>query len=512
MADTGRQNPRSDRAIRRILIIGGGTAGWMAAAALSRFSQAGSMAVTVIESDEIGTVGVGEATIPPLANFNALLGIDEADFMARSQGTFKLGIQFVDWGRIGDRYIHPFGAFGIDMEAIKFHQFWLAQNQAGDPAPFGDYNLCTVAAELNRFARPGDDPRTVLSSLKHAYHFDAGLYADYLRDFSEAKGVFREEGKVVEVALRPDDGFVESVTLATGMRIEADLFIDCSGFRGLLIEDALKSGYEDWTHWLPCDRALAVPSANVAPLTPYTRSTADTAGWRWRIPLQHRTGNGYVYSSRHISDEAARTALLGGLDGEPLAEPRALRFTTGRRKAQWVRNCVSLGLSSGFLEPLESTSIHLIQAGVSRLLALFPDRDFDPILIDEYNRQSRIQFEQIRDFIILHYKTTLRNDTSFWDQVRTMEVPETLTRKLELFRSGGRIFRYDDELFSDASWVSVMLGQHVAPSGHDPLADLVAGPALARKMSGLRQIIRKTAEAMPDHEAFLAAYCKATPV
>lgn len=512
MTDTGRQISRSDRVVRRILIVGGGTAGWMAAAALSRFGELQGSTVTVVESDEIGTVGVGEATIPPLENFNALLGIDEADFMARTQATFKLGIQFVDWGRIGDRYIHPFGAFGVDMEAVKFHQFWLAQNQAGEPIPLGDYNLCTVAAEFNRFTRPAQDPRTVLSSLKHAYHFDAGLYAAYLRSFAEARGVVREEGKIVGTALRSGDGFLESVTLADGRRLEADLFIDCSGFRGLLIEEALGAGYEDWTHWLPCDRALAVPSANATPLTPYTRSTADAAGWRWRIPLQHRTGNGYVYSSRHISDDEARMALLGGLDGEPLAEPRALRFTTGRRKFQWVKNCVSLGLASGFLEPLESTSIHLIQAGVSRLLALFPNRDFDPVLIEEYNRQSRIQFEQIRDFIILHYKATLRDDTPFWDQARTMDIPETLTRKMELFRAGGRIFRYDDELFSDASWVSVMLGQHITPTGHDPLVDLVDSAALARKMSGLRQIIRKTAEAMPGHEAFLAAYCKAMPV
>ncbi|CAN5166909.1 tryptophan 7-halogenase [soil metagenome] len=509
MTDTAGQNFNGDKALRHVLIVGGGTAGWMAAAALSRFSAAGRMAVTVIESDEIGTVGVGEATIPPIASFNALLGIDEADFMRRTQGTFKLGIQFIDWGQIGDRYIHPFGEFGVDMEAIKFHQFWLAQNQAGDPTPLGDYSLCTVAAQLNRYTTPSADPRTVLSSLKHAYHFDAGLYAAYLREYAEARGVVRQEGKVVDVPLRPADGFIEAVTLADGRTIDADLFIDCSGFRGLLIEEALGSGYEDWTHWLPCDRAMAVPSANNGPLTPYTRSTADMAGWRWRIPLQHRTGNGYVYSSRHTSDEDARAALLGGLHSDPLAEPRSLRFTTGRRKSQWIKNCVSLGLSSGFLEPLESTSIHLIQSGVSKLLALFPDRDFDPVGIAEFNRQSRLQFEQIRDFIILHYKATRRDDTPFWDAVRTMDVPDTLTRKLDLFRSGGRIFRYDDELFSDASWVSVMLGQHITPMGHDPLVDVVARAAMAQKMSGLRQIIRKTAEAMPTHDAFLASYCKA---
>ena len=510
MTDTGGQNSSPDRAIRRILVVGGGTAGWTAAAALSRFSRHGGTTVTVVESDEIGTVGVGEATIPPLASFNALLGIDEADFMARTQGTFKLGIQFVNWGRIGDRYFHPFGEFGVDMEAIKFHQFWLARHQAGDPTPLGDYSLCTVAAELGRYTTPSTDPGAVLSSLKHAYHFDAGLYAAYLRGYAEDRGVLRQEGRIADVALRTGDGFVEAVTLEDGRRIAADLFIDCSGFRGLIIEQALGAGYEDWSDWLPCDRALAVPSARLGAIPPYTRSTADTAGWRWRIPLQHRTGNGYVYSSRHLTDEAAREALLAGLDDEPLAEPRALRFTTGRRKSQWVKNCVSLGLSSGFLEPLESTSIHLIQSGISKLLAFFPDLDFDPVCIAEYNRLSRIQFEQIRDFIILHYKATCRDDTPFWDQVRTMDVPDTLSRKLDLFRSGGRIFRYDDELFSDASWTSVMLGQHVTPRGHDPMVDLVDATALTRKMAGLRQIIQRTAEAMPEHDAFLARYCKAS--
>lgn len=506
---TSEQMASNDKAIRHILIVGGGTAGWMAAAALSRFSATAHASVTLIESDEIGTVGVGEATIPPIASFNALLGIDEADFMRHTQGTFKLGIQFVNWGRLGDRYIHPFGDFGVDMEALKFHQFWLARHQAGDPAPLGDYSLCTVAAQLNRYTAPSTDPRTVLSSLKQAYHFDAGLYAAYLREFAQARGVVRTEGKVVDVGLRPADGFIDTVTLEDGSVHGADLFIDCSGFRGLLIEQTLGSGYEDWSHWLPCDRALAVPCAGVVPLTPYTRATADKAGWRWRIPLQHRTGNGYVYSSQHISDEDARAALLAGLDGAPLAEPRGLRFTTGRRKSQWIKNCVSLGLSSGFLEPLESTSIHLIQSGISKLLALFPDRDFDPVCTAEYNRLSKLQFEQIRDFIILHYKATQRDDTAFWTQVRTMEVPDTLNRKLDLFRSGGRIFRYDDELFSDASWVSVMLGQNIMPTSHDPLVDVVDGAAVAQKMSGLRQIIRKTAEAMPLHDDFIASYCKA---
>ncbi|WP_417231943.1 tryptophan halogenase family protein [Brevundimonas sp.] len=500
---------RSGNAIRHVMIVGGGTAGWMAAAALARLTGNGVTHVTVVESEAIGTVGVGEATIPPIASFNAMLGIDETDFMRSTHSSFKLGIEFVDWGRQGDRYMHPFGPFGVDMEGVKFHHYWRMAHAGGAPEPLGDYSLCIAAARRNRMALPSNDPQTVLSSLKHAYHFDAGLYAAYLRHHAERNGIVGIEGRIVDVALRGDDGFVEAIRLDDGRRIEADLFVDCSGFRGLIIEQALKAGYEDWSHWLPCDRALAVPSASVGPLTPYTRATADRAGWRWRIPLQHRTGNGYVYSSRHISDDGARDALLAGLDGEPLAEPRALRFSTGRRKQQWVKNCVSLGLSSGFLEPLESTSIHLIQSGISKLLALFPDRSFDPLMIAEYNRLSQTQFEQIRDFIILHYKATQRDDTLFWNQVRTMDIPETLSRKIELFRSSGRVFRYDDELFSEASWTAVMLGQGVMPGTWDPLVDAINPHALARKLAGLRNIIACTAEAMPTHEAFIARYCAA---
>ena len=509
MTQNSTASTRENGPLRHVLIVGGGTAGWMTAAALARLTRNGETRVTVVESEDIGTVGVGEATIPPIASFNGLLGIDEAEFMRRTKGSFKLGIQFVDWGRIGDRYIHPFGGFGVDMEAVKFHHFWLMAHAAGAKSPLGDYSLCTVAAEMDRFALPGDDPRTVLSSLKYAYHFDAGLYAAFLREHAEARGVTRREGKVVDVTLRGGDGFIQSVTLGDGTVIEADLFVDCSGFRGLLIEQALGAGYEEWTHWLPCDRALAVPCAGTDAITPYTRSTARSAGWQWRIPLQHRIGNGYVYSSAHISDDEARATLLANLDGEPLAEPRPLRFVTGRRKRQWVKNCVSLGLASGFLEPLESTSIHLIQSGISKLLSLLPDRSFDPVLSDEYNRLSQVQFEQIRDFIILHYKATARDDSSFWNHVRTMEVPDTLARKIELFRSGGRFFRYDDELFSEASWVAVMLGQGIHPVGHDPLVDTIDPRAVAEKLAALRGIIRRTAQAMPTHDAFLARYCPA---
>jgi tryptophan halogenase len=358
---------------------------------------------------------------------------------------------------------------------------------------------------------PDAAPPPALDSLKYAYHFDAGLYAAFLRRHAEARGVVRHEGRIVDAALRGEDGFVEAVTLADGRRIEADLFIDCSGIQGLIIEQALKAGYEDWSHWLPCDRALAVPTPNVGPLTPYTRATAGSAGWRWRIPLQHRTGNGHVYCSAHISDEAARDELLAGLDAPPLTEPRPLRFVTGRRRAQWIKNCVSLGLASGFLEPLESTSIHLIQNGVSRLMTMLPDRRFEPLLIAEYNRLSQQQFEQVRDFIILHYKATRRDDTAFWRQVRDMAIPETLARKIDLFRATGRLFRYEDELFSEASWIAVLLGQGVMPQSYEPLADAVDPGLTDRRMDAIARVIRDLAADMPGHEAFIAGYCGAPP-
>ena len=493
--------------IRKVLILGGGTAGWMTAAALSKVLR-GQVEVTLIESDQIATVGVGEATIPPILTFNAMLGIDEREFMRATKASFKLAIEFVDWTRLGDRYMHPFGNFGLDIEAIKFHQIW--RKVADQVGPIADFNLAAVAARQNRFAMPAPDPAKVLSSLKYAFHFDAGLYARFLRGFAEARGVTRVEGKVADVALRGEDGFIQSVTLEDGRAFEADLFIDCTGFRALLIGQALGGGYVDWSHWLPNDRAVALPCALGGDgLTPFTRATADKAGWRWRIPLQHRIGNGYVYSSAHASDDEALATLLAGLDGEVQAEPNFLRFKAGRRDKAWVKNCVAIGLSSGFLEPLESTSIHMIQAGITKLLALFPDKSFDPLEIDEYNRLTIQQVELIRDFIILHYKATERSDTPYWDYVRTMEIPESLQRKIDLFAGRGRLFQSDYDLFAEPSWIAVLIGQGIVPRQYDALVDSLPEDALVQRLKRMSALIGQTAQAMPDHQAFISRYCDA---
>jgi tryptophan halogenase len=493
-----------------IVIVGGGTAGWMAAAALAHTLESRA-SIQLIESDDIGTIGVGEATVPHLRAFNDSLRIDEVEFVRAVRGTFKLGIQFVDWGRIGDRYVHGFGTIGHDYRSLPFHQYWLKLHRQGKAHDLGQYSINTAAAEACKFISGATDvPKgSPLAQVAYAYHFDAGLYAQYLRRYAEARGVKRIEGQIVDVSLRGTDGFIESVTLKSGARVGGDLFIDCSGFRGLLIEQALKTGYEEWTRWLPCDRAVAVPSEKTGPATPYTRSTARTAGWQWRIPLQHRTGNGYVYSSAHLSDEEAATALLANLDGRALADPRVLRFVTGRRKKMWSRNCVALGLASGFLEPLESTSIYLIQSGIARLIQMLPDRLMNPVLQDRYNAEAAFEMERIRDFLILHYRATERRDSEFWKYCGTMSIPESLDDVIRLFEDSGRFYRNSDEMFALTSWVQVLIGQRIVPAGWHPLVDAVSDEELVRLGESVRDVVGRCVAAMPDHEQFIERCCKA---
>ena len=497
------------KSLRRILIAGGGSSGWMTAALLSRLFQ-GLYDVVLVESEEIGTIGVGEATIPAIKKFNELLGLDENEFMARTQGTFKLGIQFDNWLKPGSSYIHGFGVIGQDWEWLRCHQYWLKAHQQGQARDFADYSINTAAALENRFMRAqsnmGESP---LSQIAHAFQFDASLFARFLSAYAQERGVQRREGRIVDVTLRGADGFIESVTLADGTVIEADLFIDCSGFRGLLIEGALQTGFEDWSHWLPCDSALAMPCARSDNFTPYTRSTAHGAGWQWRIPLQHRTGNGHVYCSQFISDDEAERVLRANLDGEAMADPLQVRFKAGKRRKLWNRNCVAIGLAGGFLEPLESTSLHLVQSGIIRLIRLFPDLSFDPATIAEFNRQTDFEYERIRDFIILHYKATERDDTPFWNYCRTMEIPDTLQRKIDLWMANGRIFREDEELFAEESWIQVFIGQGLIPRGYDPQVDLKNDTQIAQYLGNIAEVIGKCVQVMPSHAEYVAKTCPA---
>jgi tryptophan halogenase len=499
----------SDSRIRSIAILGGGTAGWMVAASLSRFLKHLNCQIRLIESEQIGTIGVGEATIPPIIDFIRALGIDENELIRKTKATFKLGIEFRDWTRSGHSYIHPFGKTGFEMEGVPFSAYWLKSRQQGNAGELEQYSLQAAAARLGRFMRPIRAPNTPFEGITYALHLDAGLFARYLRGYAEARGVLRTEGKLKQVALRPEDGFIASLTLESGELIEADLYIDCSGFRGLLIEGALNSGYEEWNHWLPCDRAAAVPCERTGPLSSHTLATARQAGWQWRIPLQHRVGNGYVYCSNFISDLQAQDDLLANLEGNALADPLQLRFTTGRRKLFWNRNCVAIGLSAGFLEPLESTSIHLIQRGIAVLLQLFPDRHFRSPDIERYNMTFAFEFERVRDFLLLHYCMTQRDDGELWRYCRNVALPDSLKERLDFFRSYGRIVREDNELFPVQSWFYILIGQNVLPSGYDPIADTLDPQQLQSNLQDIRAVIKRSAEAMPLHQDFINQNCSA---
>jgi tryptophan 7-halogenase len=489
--------------------VGGGSAGWMAAAALVRLQNRRLDEIVLVESSEIGTVGVGEATLPTLRYFNASLGLDEIDFIRGTQATFKLGIEFRDWSSPGRSFFHGFSDFGPPLRGVSAHHLWLKTRRPDDEQSYEEFSISTIAARLGKFAPPVPNPESVLGSYSYGYHFDAGLYAAYLRRYAESRGARRIDGRIVDVRLNADSGFIDSVVLEDGRQVRGDLFLDCSGFSGLLIAGALGSGFEDWSRWLPCNRAFAVASESTEGPLPYTRSTARNAGWQWRIPLQHRIGNGRVFCDAFISEDEAAQELLGHLDGKALATPRLIRFVTGRRRETWKKNCVALGLASGFLEPLESTSLHLIEIGLGRLIELFPDREFEPRLADEYNRLMGRSFESIRDFIILHYHLSQR-DEEFWRHCRSMAIPDALQHQLQLFRASGQVALYDAGAFAEPSWVSIFFGQRVWPRRHDPMAELLHRDEVNWDLERRRNLVGGAARSLTTHGDFIARYCAST--
>jgi len=488
--------------IKNLVIVGGGTAGWLTASLLAKVLGK-VINITLVESDKIGTIGVGEATIPPIVNFNSAIGLDEKAFLKATKATMKLGIQFENWGKKGDSYMHAFGGVGKNFPFCDFHHFWLKSQQHGNTADFWQYSLNYQAAKHNKFAKLNQIPGTNLPGITYAYHFDAGLYAKHLRTSCEQQGVNRIEGTVEHIQVAKDSGFIQSLQLDNGACIEGDLFIDCTGLAALLIEKTLSTGFEDWSHWLPCDRAMAVPSELVKPIIPYTRSIAHENGWQWRIPLQHRTGNGLVYSSKHLSDDDAKSLLLANLDGKPLDEPRIISFKTGRRRKQWNKNVIAIGLSSGFFEPLESTNIHLIQSGVTRLIKFFPHQGIKKEEVAEFNSQSKIESEQMRDFIILHYKQTQRDDSEFWRACQRMDIPDSLHKKMSLFAQSAKVFREQDELFTEIAWQQVMIGQGLMPKDYHPFVNSLSEEQLNDLMASLKTLIDKTIEKMPLHDDFI---------
>lgn len=494
--------------VRKIVIVGGGTAGWMAAAAFVKALGTHQYDITLVESEDIGTVGVGEATIPPIQEYNHFLGIDENEFIRATNASFKLGIEFIDWRRLNHRYFHPFGKFGIDIDGFSFpHYYFRHYHRTGmTEVDIGKYNAETEAAALGRFGRLAR-PEPGKPGINYAYHFDAALYAKFLRGYSEKRGVVRQEGKIVQVHQDTDSGFITAVQLEDGRQIAGDLFVDCSGFRGLLIEQTLHAGYDDWSRWLPMNRAAAVPCERTEVLTPYTRATAREAGWQWRIPLQHRTGNGYVFCDSYISEDEAVSTLLTRLDGKPQADPRVLRFVTGRRREIWKKNVVALGLASGFLEPLESTSIHLIHAGAFKFLAFFPRHGFNPHIIDEYNRQMEAAYDNIKDFIIAHYKVTERDDTPLWRYVRNMSIPDSLQARLDVFRGTSQTLAAEQDLFKEVSWVAVLTGQGLVPEDYHPAADTMDDDDLRLQLGRWRAAVLDRVKGLPAHEEHILRNC-----
>ncbi|MET0356304.1 MAG: tryptophan halogenase family protein [Cellvibrio sp.] len=492
-----------------IVIVGGGTAGWMCASALAAVVGEKICTITLVESDEIASVGVGEATLPHMREFNERLGIDEADMMQQTNATFKLGIQFVDWGKMGNSYIHPFGKHGELIGGVNFHQQWQRIKHQQNVKDIDAYSYAIESCIQNKFQFPSKNTDKINSTYSYAYHFDASLYARYLRKFSEQKHVKRIEGQIISVANDPDNGNITSVTLADGHSIGGDFFIDCSGFRSLLLKQNLGSEFDDWSTWLVCDKAFAVPSENISPLAPYTRSTAKKAGWQWKIPLLHRTGNGYVFCSKYISDDEAVSSLLTGLDSKPLADPRLIKFKAGRYKKSWIKNCLAVGLSSGFLEPLESTSIYLIQVAIINFIKLFPTTIPDDALIREYHRLMDCEYERVRDFLILHYHLNQRDDSELWRYCREMDIPASLSQKITLFKHRGYVDNYKYGLFALPSWISVFNGQDLGQESIDPFALNVPAHEVSSRLDNLLVDIKQNLMTVPSQEIFIADYCRA---